>query len=135
MTEAQTFRMVHHAARDGAVRAVKAAPEGYVVVVRPPNRSLDQNSKFHALVSDITKAKPTWKGVNMDAEDWKQILVLSHAIATAGGSVRMVPDLEGHGYIQLRESTAKMNKGRGSSLIEYTIAWAVAHDIPLRDDQ
>ena len=39
----QTFRMVHHAARDGAVRAVKAAPEGYVVVVRPPNRSLDQS--------------------------------------------------------------------------------------------
>lgn len=136
MSEAQTFRMVHHAARDGAVRAVRAAPEGYVVVVRPPNRSLDQNAKAHAMFSDIAKAKPVWNGINMDAEDWKALLIVSHAVATKDGSpYRMVPDLEGSGFVQLRESSARMSKDRASSLIEYVTAWATSQGIQLRDGE
>lgn len=134
MTEVQTFRFVHSAARDGATRAIKVAPDGYVCVVRPPNRSLDQNAKFHAIVADIAKAQPVWAGLNMDFEDWKQLLVHSHAIATAAGGVRMVPDLEGHSFVQLRESTATMTKPRGSSLIEYCVAWAVKRGIQLKDE-
>ncbi len=71
----------------------------------------------------------------MDADDWKALLVLSHATATKGegGKLRLVPDLEGEGYIQLRESTARMPVARSSSLIEYTLTWATKHGIPLGD--
>ncbi len=135
MSEQQTFRLVHSPARDGAIRAVKTAPDGYVCVVRPPNRSLDQNSKAHAMFQDIAKAKPTWNGINMDAEDWKALLIVSHAVATKDGSpYRMVPDLEGSGFVQLRESSARMNKDRASSLIEYVTAWAVSNGVQLRDE-
>jgi len=132
--ESQTFRLIHAAARNGALQAVKTAPDGFVCVVRPPNRSLDQNAKAHALFQDIAKAKPTWNGINMDAEDWKQLLVMSHAIATDGGGVRMVPDLEGKGFVQLRESTANMTKARGSSLIEYVTSWAISHGVQVREE-
>lgn len=127
------IRLMGPTQRDYACERIRVAPTGHVVVIRPPNRSLDQNAKAHALFADIAKAKPVWNGVNMDEEDWKQLLVLSHAIATAGGSVRMVPDLEGKGYVQLRESTAKMSKARGSSLIEYCQAWAASHGIELKE--
>jgi hypothetical protein len=134
VSEAQTFRLVHATARRMAGEAVARAPEGFVCVVRPPNRSLDQNAKAHALFQDIAKAKPVWNGINMDAEDWKALLVHSHAKATKGGGVRMVPDLEGDGIVQLRESTAKMSVARASSLLEYVTAWAVSNGVQLRDE-
>lgn len=74
----------------------------------------------------------------MHAEDWKQLLVLSHALATGGhhsGAARIVPNLEGGGFIQIRESTARMSKARAASLIEYTVAWATAQGIPLSAPQ
>lgn len=106
---------------------------GWRVTILPPGRTLDQNSLFHSAVDDIAKAKPEWNGLPMTTDDWKQLLVLSHAMATDGSGVRLVRDLEGGGLVQLRESTARMSKTRATSLIEYTIAWATSHGIPIRD--
>lgn len=135
MSETQTFRLVHPAARQHAINAVQLAPHGHVVVVREPKRSLDQNAKLHALVADIAKAKPEWNEIKMDEDDWKSLLIVSHAIATGGGieAMRLVRDLEGNGLVQLRESSARMSKERSSSLIEYITAWAVSHGISLRE--
>src|SRR5512139_2762878 len=103
---------------------VDTAPLGYVVTIAPPSRSLDQNAVFHALVDDIAKAKPRWNGMAMTADDWKQLLILSHAMATDGSGVRLVKDLEGRGLVQLRESSARMSKARAASLIDYVTSWA-----------
>lgn len=105
------FYLVHDTARRMACQAVNAAEQGMVVTIRKPNRTLDQNAKFHAAVDDIAKARPEWNGLRMDADDWKALLILSHAIATGGegGSLRLVPDLEGKGFVQLRESSARMS--------------------------
>lgn len=118
-----------------ACRAVKAAPDGWVAVIRPPRRSLDQSAKFHALCADIARGRPEYAGIRMDADDWKALLILSHATATKGdgGKLRLVPDLEGEGYVQLRESSARMSVARSSSLIEYTLAWAAKQGISLRE--
>lgn len=135
MSDRLFFRLAHDVARNRAVAAVLAAEEGMVVTIRKPSRSLDQNAIFHAAVDDIAKARPEWSGVKMDADDWKALLILSHAIATGdeGGKLRMVPDLESKGFVQLRESSAKMTVARSSSLIDYTIAWATSHGIVLRE--
>ena len=106
---------------------------GWVVAIMPPGRTLSQNDIFHALCDDIAKAKPEWNGLPMTADDWKQLLILSHAMATDGSGVRLVKDLEGHGLVQLRESSARMSKSRATSLIDYTIAWAASHGVPLRE--
>lgn len=110
---------------------VATSPEGYVVTVEPPRRSLDQNAIFHSICDRIAKAKPEWNGVKMDAESWKQLLILSHAVATDGGGIRLVQDLEGSGLVQLRESSARMSKERATSLIDYTQAWAVSHGVEI----
>lgn len=127
------FRLVHDRARELARKAVDDAPDGWVARIGPPNRTLDQNALFHALVGDITKHFPEWKGEAMDADDWKALLIISHAIATREGRPRLMLSLEGHGLVQLRESSARMAKDRASSLIEYVTAWAVAHGVKIRD--
>lgn len=124
------FRLVGRG-RAAALDAVANAPDGWVVRVGPPRRSLDQSALFHALCGQIAKAKPEWAGMTMDAESWKALLVVSHAAATTEGGVRLVPDLEGSGLVQLRESTATMSKARASSLIEYVQAWAAGQGIEL----
>ncbi|MBK5204342.1 MAG: recombination protein NinB [Polaromonas sp.] len=123
----QLFRLVHTEARRRAAQCIHDAPDGYMAVISQPTRTLDQNAKFHALCSDIAKAKTAWAGKPRNAAQWKVLLVSGHATATKEGS-DMVPGIEGE-YVNLRESTAAMSKKRGASLIEYTLAFCVMNDV------
>jgi len=123
------FRLVHAQARAGAIRAVQDAPEGYICTIAEPSRTLEQNAKFHALCSDIARAKTQWAGKPRNAVQWKVLLVSGHAIATKEGS-EMVPGIEGE-FVNLRESTAAMSKARGGSLIEYSLAFCAMNDVKI----
>ena len=117
--------------REVIIDRIRHLPDGWVVRAGPPRRSLDQSALFHSLCGQIAKARPEWAGMAMDADDWKSLLVVSHAKATADDGVRLVPSLEGGGLVQLRESTATMSKARASSLIDYVQAWAAGQGIAL----
>lgn len=84
-------------------------------------RSLSQNDMFHGLCRAIANQRAKWNGVECDADEWKQLLVCGHALATKRDT-KLIKGLEGE-LINLRESTAKMSKERGASLIEYTLSW------------
>lgn len=129
MADKRVFKMAHATARRLAVEAVQQAPEGYCVTISEPTRSLEQNAKFHALCSDIARAKTQWAGKPRNAVQWKVLLVSGHAIATKEGS-EMVPGIEGE-FVNLRESTAAMSKARGSSLIEYSLAFCAMNDVKI----
>ena len=112
------FILAHDEARRRAIAAVQQAPDGYVVRVDEPTRSLEQNAKFHALCHDM-RGTP-WYGKARSADDWKTLFVSGHTIAT-GGIAEVIPGLEAE-FVNIRESTARMSKARASSLIEYTHA-------------
>jgi hypothetical protein len=90
-------------------------------------RTLDQNAKFHALCSDLAKSDVLWAGKRRTVDQWKQLLVSGHAVATQADA-EIVPGLEGE-FLNLRESTAEMSKARKSSLIEYSVAFAAANGL------
>lgn len=93
------------------------------------------SSRLSAMVSktqSFTQCAATWRslvclGQESDAAAWKVLLVSGHAVATKSGA-EMVPGLEGE-FVNLRESTALMTKARGSSLIEYAVAFCAGHDV------
>ena len=101
-----------------------------VVKIQPMTRSLEQNSKLHALLSDISK-QCEFNGQKRDIDTWKIIMVSAHKIAT-GGKAEMVIGLEGE-VINLRESTAQMGVQRLASLIEYVQSWAVENEVKFND--
>lgn len=101
-----------------------------VVKIQPMTRSLEQNSKLHALLSDISK-QCEFNGKKRDIDTWKMIMVSAHTVAT-GGRVEIATGLEGEG-INLRESTAKMSVKRSASLIEYITAWGVENGVKFND--
>ncbi len=100
------------------------------LTIAEETRSLDQNSKFHALCEDIARSGMEWQGKKRSRQDWKILLVSGHAVATKQGH-EMLPGLEGE-FVNLRESTASMSKARSSSLIEYTVAFCAANGVAMR---
>ena len=99
--------------------AIASANEGWVVTVKPPTRTLDQNAKFHAMVGEMNGV--AWYGKARSADDWKTLFVSGHTVVT-GGSAEVIPGLERE-FVNIRESTATMSKERSSSLIDYTGHW------------
>lgn len=49
------YRLVHETARKNAARECLAAPEGYVVTIAEPTRSLDQNAISHAWYEQLAR--------------------------------------------------------------------------------
>jgi hypothetical protein len=109
------------------MQAVADATVGQKVTIAYPTRTGDQNAIFHALCGDIAKSGMEWMGKPRNADAWKVLLVSGHAVATKEGA-ELVPGLEGE-FVNIRESTAAMSKARGSSLIEYTMAFCATHGL------
>jgi len=126
LSEAKIFRLVHSQARNNAVEAVRAAPDGDICRVGPPTRSLPQNDLFHALLQDVAATK-THAGVRWEPEDWKRLLTAAWVRAT-GGHPQLVPSLEGGGFDVLYRRTSQLTKPEMTSLIEYVHCWMVESD-------
>jgi hypothetical protein len=114
-----------------AADAVHSRPDGHVLVLQEPTRTVRQNALLHSLFSQIAK-QAEFHGRRLTAVQWKTLLVSAHAVATGIGT-DMVPGLEGE-WVNIRESTAQMGVKRLNSLLDYTLAWAADNDIRIAAD-
>jgi hypothetical protein len=112
--------------RNKAVEAIRQAPEGYVMEVKPNKRSEEQSRYMWALLSDIAKQKE-WCGLKMEAEDWKNLFT-----AALKGQ-RTTNGLTG-GVVVLATATSKMSKEEMSELIEYIISWGIENGVQFSDE-
>lgn len=110
------------AAKKAACREILAAPEGYVVTIAEKTRSLDQNAKLWPMLQDIAK-QCNWHGMKLKEEEWKDLL--------SAGLVqsKVVPNMEGNGFVILGQRTSKMTKGQFSALIELLYAFGAEHGV------
>lgn len=92
-------------------------------------RSIEQNDKLHAILSDISKQKK-WAGQSLDIEAWKRLMVAAWERAN-GHSAEFYPALDGHGLDVVYRRTSRMNKREMSELVEYATAWAVDNGVQL----
>ncbi len=120
MSDKQSFVLVHATARNLAIEAVRNAPDGYVVEVKPKTRSLEQNALLHALLGECAKTMK-YHSKTLSIEQWKVLFVSAHNIVE-GRPVQVIAGIEGE-FVNIRESTAKMTVKRLNSLIEYIQAW------------
>lgn len=132
--EKQTFFLRNEQVRRNLIEAINKLPlndhHPLTIRITDYDRSLLQNSLFHALCGDTAK-QAIWLGKTRNLVQWKTLFVSGHAMATGLGA-EVVPGLEGE-FCNIRESTAKMGIKRMASLIEYSQAWAVGNDVQLRE--
>ena len=102
------------------------APEGWVVEFKPATRTLEQNAKLCASLSDISK-QVVWHGRKLTSEEWK--FVFSSAIKKQ----EVVPNIDGTGFVVLGQSTSKMTKAEMSELLELIFAFGAEHNVKFED--
>jgi hypothetical protein len=118
----QTFVLAHQQARQRAVWAVAEAPQGFVVTVAEPTRTLEQNARLWACLGDIS-AQVDWYGKKLAPEDWK------HVFSSALKKMDVVPNLDGTGFVALGLSTSRMSKRELSDLMELIAAFGAERGV------
>lgn len=122
----QTIILGTKRAAEQAVRVILAAPNGSVLTVRAPRRTIDQNAKLWAMLSDISRAKP--EGRTHTPEMWKAL-----AMHACGHAVQFENGLDGQPFpVGFRSS--RLSKAQMSDLIEFLYAFGAQHGVQWSDE-
>lgn len=117
----QTIILSSPAAIQRAKDLLDKAPRDAVVNVSAPRRSTDQNARFWAMLSDVSRSKPD--GRTMTPERWKAAFMQSF-----GHQVQFENDLEGRPF-PIGHSSSRMSKADMSELMEFISAWGTEHGV------
>lgn len=126
----QTFILAPspHPARQNAMRAVKDAPDGWMVQISEPTKKREQEEKYHAMIGDIAK-QCAFMGKKMDADDWKRLLVDMFAKVMRDAKTplhhdgRVIPSLDFERVVQLGIQTRDFYVKEAAEFIEYLYAF------------
>ena len=123
------FILAHEQARRSAVSYVAKAPEGYVVTISEPKRTLDQNAAMWPILDAFSRQRE-WpvngRMCKLEPDEWKDIL----SAAFEQESVRVAMGLNG-GVVMLGRRTSKMSKARFSDFLEFLNATAADRGVDL----
>jgi hypothetical protein len=119
------YILAHQQARDNAARAVREAPEGHVVTIKPPTRTLAQNSAIHPVIKEIAveAERPT------DEESLRVLryLLLEQWRAETKRPPLFERSLDGMRLVDVSSGTSDLDKPDCSEFIDWLQAWKVMH--------
>jgi hypothetical protein len=124
-----TIVLNNDASRHKAACWIQQAPNGTRVEFKASRRSLPQNSRLWAMLTDVAQQVP-WHGLRLSADDWK--LVMMDALKR---EIRMVPNIDGNGFVNLGRSSSDLSKAEMTELIELVFAFGAKHDVKFGGDQ
>lgn len=117
----QYYVLSHDMAKQRAVDGVNNAPQGSIVEIKEPTRSLEQNAKLWPMLSDLSM-QIDWYGQKLSSEEWKDVLT------AALKKQKVVPGLGGN-FVVLGSRTSSMSKKDFSELIELIYAFGAEHGV------
>lgn len=130
--ERRLFVLAHPEARRRAMACVADAPDGFVVTVQEPGRSLDQNAAQWPILEAFSR-QLKWpvngEMVTLTAEEFKDVLTA----AFQGETVRLAMGLNG-GVVMLGLRTSRMGKRRFSEWLEFIHATAALRGVVVYSD-
>lgn len=114
--------------REKAHRWIDAAPVNARVTFAKPKRSLAQNDRLWAHLTDIA-AQRKWHGQTLSTDDWKLLFM-----SALKQEMRLVPNLDGNGFVQLGRSSSALDREEMAGLITIIEAWAAREGVTLGDE-
>ena len=118
----KTFRLINATARQLAASYCLHGPDGLVVTFKEASRSLEQNARMWAMLSDVSE-QVEWYGKKLTSEDWKTVFTASLR------NTRVVPTIDGDGFVPLGMSTSKMTVKEMTALIDLIEAFGAQHNV------
>lgn len=117
------------ASREKAATWARQSPNGTRVEFKETKRTLPQNDRMWAMLTDIAQ-QVSWHGLKLTPDDWK--LIMLDALKR---EVRMVPNIDGNGFVSLGRSSADLSKSEMSDLIELIAMFGAKHSVKFGDLQ
>ena len=103
------------------------APVNTRVEFKAPKRSLPQNDRMWSMLTEVAQQLP-WHGIKLAADDWK--LIFLDALKR---EVRMVPNIDGNGFVNLGRSSSDLSKDEMSDLMELIAAFGAQHGVTFQE--
>lgn len=113
--------------RQDAARIIAAAPLGSMVKVYPPKRTIPQNDRLWAMLSEVSRAKP--EGRTHTPEVWKALFM-----AACGWSVQFEQGLEGGPPFPVGFRSSRLTKEQCGELMDFIAAYCARQGVTLRGE-
>ena len=108
---------------------IAKAPFGTRVTFKATKRSPAQNDRMWAMLTDVA-TQVEWYGRHLRADDWK--LIFLDALKR---ELRVVPNIDGSGFVNLGRSSSDLSKEEMSELIELIAAFGANHNVVFHDGE
>jgi hypothetical protein len=115
--------------RSKATNWVAKAPLGTRLEFKATKRTLPQNSRLWAMLTDVAD-QLQWHGMKLTPDDWK--IVFLDALKR---EVRAVPNIDGNGFVNLGRSSSDLSKDEMGDLMELMAAFGATHGVVFHDGQ
>ena len=111
--------------RNIAREMVDNAPDGHILEVRPPKRSLDSNRYYWAVLGDISEQVVPGKAYEPSIwhEYLRALFLPERMVELPDGSLKM-----------LEPSTSELNQSSFSEYVEKVVMWALQNDVKFSDN-
>ena len=111
--------------RNIAREMVDNAPDGHILEVRPPKRSLDSNRYYWAVLGDISEQVVPGRSYEPSVyhEYFRTLFLPERMVELPDGSIKM-----------LEPSTSELNQASFSEYTEKVVKWALEHDVRFSDN-
>lgn len=105
---------------------VSRAPDGTRLTFVGPKRSLPQNDRLWAMLTEIAQQRPAHQGFKMTPDAWKAVFMQA-----LGAEIVFMPTLDGDGVFPIGHRSSELSKEDFSQLIDLIQAWAAQNAVTL----
>jgi hypothetical protein len=113
--------------RERAAKWCLKAPSQCRIEFKETKRSLPQNDKFWAMLSDVASQKEHF-GRRYSADVWKLLFMDEY-----GRETKFVPSLDGSTVVPIGQSSSDLTKDEMSELIEFIASWGAENGVIFHD--
>lgn len=126
MAEGLTFLLDNDYQRQRFAQLALKAPPGTVGVLKPAGRTIPQNDKMWASLTDLALAKP--KGRSHPTHVWKALVM-----DMAGCKPQWERSLDEQSVVCVGYKSSRLSKSEMSDVIEAMNAYAAEHGVELKE--
>jgi hypothetical protein len=122
-----TLILASRIVRSRAHAWIDKAPPNTRIEFKGPKRTIPQNDRMWAMLTDVAMQLP-WHGIKLTPDDWK--LIFMDALKR---EVRIVPNIDGTGFVNLGRSSSDLSKAEMGDLMELISAFGAQHGVVFAD--
>lgn len=113
--------------RDKLASWAQRLPWNTRVELKAPKRTLPQNDRFWAMLTDVAQ-QVEHMGQRYTPDEWK--ILFMHA---CGREVKFLPGLDGKTFVPWGQSSSDLSKEEMTELIEFIFAWGAEHGVKFNE--